>query len=219
MLNKRVMVAVVVVIARAFDGRVVMNAVHRTITDRPSFPCHVCSASPSPNSLVHLPATPKSTMGDTLLDTDGVNDAITVMNMSLAELKQYVGRRHKNWADMWIAAAQSQTYSSQKEWLRSIALKIAAERPSAPTQTPSAPTQPFLSIPLAFAQPVRPAQPVPAMPLAYTLPAQPPPAEVQPGAQFAGVPVAAAHSAPPNATHPAAGLQQPCGPPRLRMRT
>ena len=74
-------------------------------------------------------------MGDTLLDTDGVNDAITVMNMSLAELKQYVGRRHKNWADMWIAAAQSQTYSSQKEWLRSIALKIAAERPSAPATT------------------------------------------------------------------------------------
>ena len=33
MLNKRVMVAVVVVIARAFDGRVV-NAVHRTITDQ-----------------------------------------------------------------------------------------------------------------------------------------------------------------------------------------
>ena len=44
-------------------------------------------------------------MGDTLLDTDGVNDAITVMNMSLAELKQSSNRRH--WADMWIAAAQA----------------------------------------------------------------------------------------------------------------
>ena len=124
------------------------------------------------------------------LDVEGVANVIDIWNMSLAELKQYVKQRHENWPAMWIAAAQSRTATSQKEWLRSIALKIATEPPPAPTHPvpaiplayaqPVSPAQPIPAVPLAYALPVSPAQPIPAVPLAYALPVQPQPAEVQP---------------------------------------
>ena len=86
---------------------------------------------------------------NTLLDFDGVADAVAIMRMSIAELKQFVGKRVANWPDMWIAAARGQQNLSQKEWLQSIALKFVRQ----PCAEFGAPSQPVPSV-LPVARPL-----------------------------------------------------------------
>ena len=125
---------------------------------------------------------------NTLLDFDGVADAVAIMRMSIAELKQFVGKRVANWPDMWIAAARGQQNLSQKEWLQSIALKFVRQ-PCAEFGAPSQPVpsvlpvaRPLLNLavsppllPTAVAQPLllQPAAiapPLPPVPVAAPLP-------------------------------------------------
>ena len=116
---------------------------------------------------------------DVLSSADAVGDVVSVMQMSLDELKRVVARRHANWPDMWLEAAHRKTNISQKQWLLSVALQIVRESPSGSAlshakEPSNLPLSRLLCadpplMPVVVAQPVVPV--VAAQPLAAARPA------------------------------------------------